>query len=152
MADDFEKLVDVECERVRKALKNGLAKMKANSTPKGNEFCSITHNQYHWLVEMACNGIGLARAVGLRASERLTAAEARIKALEEGKVIGVKYLGTYQRAVPYDKGAVVTYQGDMWTCLQNVAEGIVPGSNTAAWQLSSRAGKPVTVTKPRGSK
>lgn len=81
------------------------------------------------------------------------AAAARIKALEEGKVIGVKYAGTYQRALPYQKGSCVTYQSSMWTALADVPEGIVPGNNATLWQLSSKGDKPVTVpAKPRASK
>ncbi|PZV36162.1 transposase [Mesorhizobium kowhaii] len=80
------------------------------------------------------------------------AAEARIKALEEGKVIGVKYAGTYQRALPYQRGSCVTYQSSMWTALADVPEGIVPGNNASLWQLSSKGDKPVTVTNPRATK
>lgn len=103
-------------------------------------------------LELVATLRGIEEARWLWLSARCKALESRLEAMEEGKVIGVKYLGTYQRAMTYDKGSVVTHQGDMWTCLQNVAEGIVPGSNTAAWQLSSRNAKPVTVTKPRASK
>lgn len=62
----------------------------------------------------------------------------RVDELEAG---GVKYLGSYQRAAPYQRGSVVTYDGCMWTALSDLRAGVVPGKAPEAWQLSAKAGK-----------
>ncbi|AJD41273.1 transposase [Rhizobium sp. SEMIA 4085] len=71
---------------------------------------------------------------------------ARIEALESG---GIKYAGTWQRALPYRKGMVVTSAGAMWTALADTPEGIAPGSNAAFWQLSQKS-KPTKRVKAEG--
>jgi hypothetical protein len=71
---------------------------------------------------------------------------ARVDALESH---GVKYAGTWQRALPYRKGMVVTSDGAMWTALADAPEGVQPGSNTAYWQLSQKS-KPTKRVKAEG--
>ncbi|MGN7802945.1 transposase [Ensifer sp. 22521] len=67
---------------------------------------------------------------------KLRALSARVEQLEAG---GVRYAGTWQRALPYRKGTVVTSSGSMWVALRDVAEGEQPGKLLDAWQLASKA-------------
>lgn len=61
----------------------------------------------------------------------------RIDALEAG---GVKYCGTYQRALAYTKGSMVTEAGSAWVAIRGAAEGEKPGTSDA-WQLAVKAGR-----------
>ncbi|WP_349437406.1 transposase [Pararhizobium sp. A13] len=60
----------------------------------------------------------------------------RVAELEAG---GVRYVGSFQRALEYRKGSVTTFDGSMWIALVNVPAGVQPGSNAAFWQLSQKA-------------
>ncbi|MGR9204113.1 transposase [Rhizobium leguminosarum] len=75
---------------------------------------------------------------------KLKALAARIEELEAG---GVRYAGTWQRAVGYRKGTVVTSGGGMWTALRDTAEGEQPGKALDAWQLSAKSPRPVVRMK-----
>src|SRR5690606_7927469 len=68
--------------------------------------------------------------------------ESRVRELE-GR--GIKYCGTYQRALVYERGAVVTHQGSAWIALTDT--GAEPGSDTA-WQLMVKRGRDA---RPTGS-
>lgn len=61
--------------------------------------------------------------------------ESRVRELE-GR--GIKYCGTYQRALDYERGAVVTHQGSAWIALTET--GAEPGTD-AAWQLMVKRGR-----------
>lgn len=66
---------------------------------------------------------------------------ARIEELER-KVVelqtkGVEYQGVYQRACSYERGAIVTSDGSMWACVQNVGPNTQPGQSQG-WQLCCR--------------
>ncbi|MGO6667959.1 transposase [Rhizobium ruizarguesonis] len=78
---------------------------------------------------------------------KLKALSARIEQLEAG---GVRYAGTWQRALPYRKGTVVTSGGGMWAALRDTAEGEQPGKALDAWQLSAKSARPVVRTKATG--
>ncbi|MGO7508893.1 transposase [Rhizobium ruizarguesonis] len=75
---------------------------------------------------------------------KLTALSARIEQLEAG---GVRYAGTWQRAMPYRKGTVVTSGGGMWAALRDTSEGERPGDAPDAWQLAAKAARPVVRVK-----
>ncbi|MDK4731564.1 transposase [Rhizobium sp. CNPSo 3490] len=61
---------------------------------------------------------------------------ARVEQLENG---GIRYAGIWQRAIGYQRGAVVTSNGAMWVALRDTSEGERPGD---AWQLSAKAARP----------
>jgi hypothetical protein len=68
----------------------------------------------------------------------------KIAALER-KVVelqtkGIDYKGTYQRACSYERGAIVTSDGSMWVCVQDVGPNTQPGQSQR-WQLCCRAGR-----------
>ncbi len=78
---------------------------------------------------------------------KLKALSARIEQLEAG---GVRYAGTWQRAMPYRKGTVVTSGGGMWAALRDTSEGEKPGDARDAWQLSAKSARPVVRAKATG--
>lgn len=78
---------------------------------------------------------------------KLKALSARIEQLEAG---GVRYAGTWQRALPYRKGTVVTSGGGMWAALRDTSEGEKPGDAPAAWQLAAKAARPIVRVKTEG--
>lgn len=78
---------------------------------------------------------------------KLTALSARIEQLEAG---GVRYAGTWQRAMPYRKGTVVTSGGGMWVALRDTCEGEKPGDARDAWQLAAKAARPIVRVKTEG--
>lgn len=67
--------------------------------------------------------------------KRIAELEAKVAALEGH---GVKYAGTWQRAVPYRRGTVTTAEGGMWIALRDTAEGEAPGKALDAWQLAEK--------------
>ncbi len=75
---------------------------------------------------------------------KLTALSARVEQLEAG---GIRYAGTWQRALPYRKGTVVTSGGGMWVALRDTAEGEQPGKALDAWQLSAKSARPAVRVK-----
>ncbi|MGO6903631.1 transposase [Rhizobium ruizarguesonis] len=75
---------------------------------------------------------------------KLKALSARIEQLEAG---GVRYAGTWQRALPYRKGTVVTSGGGMWAALRDTSEGEKPGNAPDAWQLAAKAARPAVRAK-----
>jgi len=89
---------------------------------------------------------GQLQAVGRAIKEALEPLIARIEALEAG---GVKYAGTFQRAVGYRRGDVVTKGGNMWTCLADAPAGTEPGAPGSArhWQLAARGARPETLRR-----
>jgi hypothetical protein len=68
----------------------------------------------------------------------------KIEALER-KVVelqtkGVEYKGVWQRACSYERGAIVTSDGSMWVCVENVEPNTQPGQSQS-WQLCCRHGR-----------
>ena len=61
---------------------------------------------------------------------------ARIVELERG---GLKYMGVFQRAIEYKRGAVVTEWGSAWIALTDNPQN-APG-HSSDWQLMVKAGK-----------
>ncbi|PDS74695.1 transposase [Rhizobium sp. L43] len=78
---------------------------------------------------------------------KLKALSARIEELEAG---GVRYAGTWQRALAYQKGTVITNTGSMWVALRDTSEGERPGDAPDAWQLAAKAARPVVRAKATG--
>lgn len=68
---------------------------------------------------------------------RIDDLSARIDELEKN---GIRYMGTWQRAMPYKKGDVVTSASCMWVALKAVPEGAKPGDDPEFWQLSAKRG------------
>lgn len=75
---------------------------------------------------------------------KLKALSARIEQLEAG---GVRYAGTWQRAMAYRKGSLVTSGGSLWAALRDTSEGERPGDAPNAWQLAAKAARPVVRAK-----
>lgn len=80
-------------------------------------------------------GEQLASAIREHVERKIKPLQDRIAQLESR---GVRYVGTWQRAATYDRGEVVTHDGSMWVAVDNVANGVKPGSNPEAWQLSAK--------------
>ncbi|MGO6843938.1 transposase [Rhizobium ruizarguesonis] len=78
---------------------------------------------------------------------KLKALSARVEQLENG---GIRYAGTWQRALPYGRGSVVTSGGGMWAALRDTSEGERPGDAPDAWQLAAKAARPVVRSKATG--
>lgn len=69
-------------------------------------------------------------------AQRIADLETRIAELE---MTGIKFVGTYQRAVQYRRGDVCNHDGGMWvaTCATPPQE--IPGKSVC-WQLSVKRG------------
>jgi len=61
------------------------------------------------------------------------AINARIDELEKN---GARFRGVYQRAQAYRRGEMVTVKDGLWTALKDVPEGVTPGTDPDAWQLT----------------
>ena len=66
---------------------------------------------------------------------RLKSIEMKIDALETK---GVDYKGTFQKAITYNRGDVLTHSGSAWICLRKTNE--APG-NCSSWQLMVKKGR-----------
>ena len=53
---------------------------------------------------------------------------------------GARFRGIYQRASAYRRGEQVTCKGSLWTALQDVPEGTVPGDSPEHWQMATKGG------------
>ncbi|WP_054910474.1 hypothetical protein [Pseudomonas sp. NBRC 111135] len=80
----------------------------------------------------------LARAIG-----RIEVLESELKglsikadAIEER---GLKYCGTWQRAMDYRRGDCVTHKGSLWTALKATSQ--APEEAATDWQLSAKGAK-----------
>lgn len=62
------------------------------------------------------------------------------KRLIEIETKGVEYRGVYQRAISYQRGALVTHGGSMFCAIKDVTQGVVPGQSND-WQLCVKAGR-----------
>lgn len=61
--------------------------------------------------------------------QRLSLLEAQPKSLD--------YKGVWQRALAYERNAVVTHKSALWACLADV-RGVEPGTASACWQLAQK--------------
>jgi hypothetical protein len=78
--------------------------------------------------------------------KRLANALDRIAELErrlvEIETKGVSYTGTFQRAIEYRRGALVTHDGSLWVALADMrAPCPEPGGGAPEWQLAVRKGR-----------
>lgn len=86
-----------------------------------------------------------ALAVGLAAmaKEVLAAVDAELSGLrdrlKDAERKGLRYSGTWQRALEYKQGDVVTHDGSAWVCLVPETKG-KPGDGLA-WQLFVKRGR-----------
>jgi hypothetical protein len=55
----------------------------------------------------------------------------------EGK--GVEYSGTFQRAVQYRRGQMVTHDGSLWAAINDTEPNEIPGESSR-WQLAVKRG------------
>ena len=76
-------------------------------------------------------------------AEALQNQKARITDLENGTVVGVKYLGVWQRQHDYLPGSLVTFKGGLWHANAE-SKGVEPGDGKA-WTLSAKSGAKPTV-------
>ncbi|WP_049735573.1 hypothetical protein [Rhizobium ecuadorense] len=77
-------------------------------------------------------------------TEAIQSLKARVELLE-GR--GIEFAGSWQRALPYRRGTVVTASGAMWTALRDTTEGEQPGKALEAWQLSAKSARPAVRLK-----
>lgn len=89
----------------------------------------------------------LIAAMTAASGAKLSALSARVEQLENG---GIRYAGTWQRALPYQRGTVVTSNGGMWIALRDTSEGERPGDAPDGWQLAAKAARPVVRAKATG--
>jgi hypothetical protein len=90
------------------------------------------------------------RFVQARVNERLMPIQAQIDRLQtavreqetrlcEIERAGTKFMGVYQRAMDYQRGAMTTHEGATWVCVADEAmHGEVPGKSFA-WQMSEKS-------------
>ena len=69
-------------------------------------------------------------------AKRIKTLELNMREVQEG---GIRYCGTFQRAITYNKGHMVTYAGSLWASLHDNNTDS-PG-NGKTWQLAVKAGK-----------
>ncbi|SFP98085.1 hypothetical protein SAMN03159463_05304 [Mesorhizobium sp. NFR06] len=83
----------------------------------------------------------------------------RIADLESGVVVGVKYLGVFQKQVRYSSGSLVTHKGCLWHANLDTT-GVEPGDGNRVFTLCAKAdgvplpqrdtaGKRITGNEPR---
>ena len=84
-----------------------------------------------WLME------SIAPAIREAIEAAVKPVEARVAAIEEG---GIKFLGVYQRAQTYQRGAVVTHGGAWFVAIRAVAVDEQP-LKSDGWQLAVKSGR-----------
>lgn len=62
---------------------------------------------------------------------------ARIETLEKS---GMKFCGTWQRAMNYERGATVSHSGSLWVAIRSVDPDQAPGADSG-WQLAVKRGR-----------
>lgn len=88
-------------------------------------------------------GKALASALGIVVAETLAAVDAELSGLRnrlrDAERKGLRYSGTWQRALQYTQGDVVTHDGSAWVCLSPETKA-KPGDG-ADWQLFVKKGR-----------
>ncbi|SFC50242.1 hypothetical protein SAMN05216577_106153 [Pseudomonas citronellolis] len=102
-------------------------------------------------VSKECLGLGVKEPFGMgtaivltgkliHALERIEQLEGKLKGLSEQATAleerGLKYCGTWQRAMDYRRGDCVTHKGCLWTAVK--ATDKVPDEAVSDWQLSAK--------------
>lgn len=80
--------------------------------------------------------VAFGAAIGSLIREAVEPLERRLDALE---LSGLKFCGTHQRAIDYERGAVVARDGSSWVALKANPAG-VPG-DSPDWALLAKAGR-----------
>lgn len=102
-------------------------------------------------VSKECQGLGVKEPFGMgtaivlsgkliHALERIEQLQGELKGLSEKAVAleerGLKYCGTWQRAMDYRRGDCVTHKGSLWTAVK--ATDKAPDEAASDWQLSAK--------------
>ncbi|MBV7586872.1 hypothetical protein KW851_28855 [Pseudomonas sp. PDM33] len=102
-------------------------------------------------VSKECLGLGIKEPFGMgtaivltgkliHALERIEQLEGKLKGLSEQAAVleerGLKYCGTWQRAMDYRRGDCVTHKGSLWTAVK--ATDKAPDEAASDWQLSAK--------------
>ncbi|MBB4865460.1 hypothetical protein HNP46_004354 [Pseudomonas nitritireducens] len=102
-------------------------------------------------VSKECLGLGVKEPFGtgtaivltgklIHALERIEQLEGKLKGLSEQAAAleerGLKYCGTWQRAMDYRRGDCVTHKGCLWTAVK--ATDKAPDEAVSDWQLSAK--------------
>ena len=74
---------------------------------------------------------GYVRKESSKSNDRIEALERKVVELQAK---GIEYKGAWQRACSYERGAIVTFEGSMWVCVENVEPNTRPGQSQG-WQL-----------------
>lgn len=125
--DDLEKSVVAELREVNAYMRSACP----GGGHKTVSYTQETHNAFKSLFAMQQAQIAhLYKLLGETGEfkERLAEIEKR----------GVRYVGTWQKAVKYTRGDVVTDQGSMWACLKDSTAGTRPANAPDSWQLSAK--------------
>jgi phosphoenolpyruvate carboxylase len=69
--------------------------------------------------------------------ERIKELEGRLQALEQGTLADA-YRGTYDEAVTYHRGELITHAGSLWLCLHETGDR--PG-RSANWKMIVKGGQ-----------
>ncbi|MFK0688019.1 hypothetical protein ACFX5Q_07415 [Mesorhizobium sp. IMUNJ 23033] len=88
-------------------------------------------------LELVATLRGIEEARWLWLSQRCKALEERLFQVENN---GIKAGGTYQRALSYSRGTVVSFGGSAWVALKAADAGIAPTDDHAVWQLLVKRG------------
>lgn len=93
--------------------------------------------------ELAGDGVGqnsYTMATGVVLGVQLIKALERIEKLESELAVlaerGLKYCGTWQRAMDYRRGDCVTHKGCLWTAVKSTDK--APDESASDWQLSAK--------------
>lgn len=85
------------------------------------------------------------QTVGRFVAERMKPLQLRIAQLEtqvrELKEAGIRYCGTYQRAIDYKRGDLVSHDGSMWIVVADAAKALEIPGKSPSWQLCVKAGR-----------
>ncbi|QRY80112.1 hypothetical protein JVX91_03035 [Pseudomonas sp. PDNC002] len=85
-------------------------------------------------------GVGILAGQLIMSLERIERLESEIRQLSEKAATleerGLKYCGTWQRAMDYRRGDCVTHKGSLWTAVK--ATDKAPDEAAPDWQLSAK--------------
>lgn len=123
-------------ERVSKALTGWYWEQrndaKAKAPDRFEKAIRFTQGDYDTMVATIQAAATMARHAEMVASDAC-------KRIEQLEGCGVRYMGVWQRAQSYTRGAVVTHAGSAWIAVADKADS-EPGAG-AEWQLMVKAGR-----------
>jgi hypothetical protein len=104
----------------------------------GNGAVLQPHDEDTWIRKELLPTIGRYVAAQVRPlKDQIAKMKLQIEELQAG---GVKFCGTYQRAIPYKRGDQVVYDGSGWVAVTDIKPLEIPGK-FAGWHVFARGGR-----------